>query len=167
MFVVLCGVHTLLSRKWYTSILCTKHSLRQKFNTVVTVLLSALMLAFIGSSALQSQTIFPVFMNVQTLETRKLHTVLAWWLFVLAGVHAGLHWHVVTSAVRQWAGISCRAARLMRLAAVPVVLYAVPPFGNGTWPQNLSDFIPLNTGILTTQWACISLAMRPCLAVLY
>lgn len=130
LFFGLCGFHTFLNRKWYCTIRRKPRSPRQKLNTAINLTLVALMVFFIASSVLQSATLFPFFLDTQTLTTRKLHTTLAWWGFILVGVHVGGHWNRVFGVVRQWMSrVGQNRWASMKLVSLPLLFaYGVHVF---------------------------------------
>ena len=105
LFFVLCGIHIFINRAWFVRCGRSLRSPHQRGNAVVNLALVALLVVFVASSVFQSQTLFPVFFDDQTLGTRKIHTTLAWWGFVLIGIHIGMHWNVISAALRTWTGV--------------------------------------------------------------
>lgn len=127
-FFVLCGLHIFLNRAWFARCGRSLRSPHQRGNTVVNLALVTLLGVFVASSVFQSQTLFPFFLDAQTLDTRKIHTMLAWWGFVLIGLHIGLHGKILSAALRAWTGglLSRAPARVLKKTiALTLAVYGV------------------------------------------
>lgn len=97
-FCLLLAVHTFWNRGWYGNLFTGKYSARRAANTITSLALVAAMAALCVCGVLNSRHIFGFSQFIDGESVRRIHTFAAYWSLVLVGVHAGLHWEMITSA---------------------------------------------------------------------
>ncbi len=97
---VLFIIHHLLNDYWHKNLFKGRYNWARLLGTGVDSLLLILMLALIWSSAVLSRA-FP-FMCFRSSHcfAREIHSIAAYWLFILMGVHIGLHWHMFLQMIK-------------------------------------------------------------------
>jgi hypothetical protein len=98
-------VHTLINWRWYRNIMKGNYSLRRGVNTVLNLLLPAVMATLFLSGVMNSRYVFGFLELNGGMGVRQIHSLAAYWGIVLIGVHAGMHWAMVLGAVRKMAGV--------------------------------------------------------------
>lgn len=93
--------HHILNRKYYTSIFKGRYTPLRVFMLIVN---TALLLSFIATpitGMLMSRYATPLLNGVVgVVWPRKLHLLLTYWSFVLMGLHAGLHFGIITAKLK-------------------------------------------------------------------
>ena len=103
-FGVLGALHMALNRSWYGTILKGKYGARRVLNAGLNLLWPAGAIVLLLSGVISSRHIFS-FLNLQgSLETRQIHSLISYWGIVLLGVHAGLQWDKVLTALKSKGG---------------------------------------------------------------
>lgn len=85
--------------------------------------------ALCGCGILNSRHIFGFSQFIDGESVRRLHTLTAYWCLVLIGVHTGLHWEMITGAIRKPFGSG--GARVV--AVLPARILAAIVVGFGVW----------------------------------
>ena len=93
--------HHILNRKYYAAVFKGRYTPLRVFMLIVN---TALLLSFITTPTtgmLMSRYATPYLNSViGTAIPRKLHLMLTYWSFVLMGLHAGLHFGIITSRLK-------------------------------------------------------------------
>lgn len=125
--IVLFGIHNVLNKRWYGSLL-QKPALRRSPSAVVNVLLVVFVVVLTASSVMHSRSFFAFLPVEKSLETRQLHTTAAYWGLILISLHIGMHWEMVMAAVRKAFGLR-KASRwrdgILRLLAALIAGHGV------------------------------------------
>lgn len=100
---VLFLVHNILNRNWYKSIFKGKYTITRFLNTTVNMLLLLSVICIAISALMISQTLFPAMNFGSAAFGRILHSVSAYWGFVLLALHLGFHWGMIVKAFRNMA----------------------------------------------------------------
>lgn len=105
MFLLLI-VHNTFNRRWYGRIPSEGRRPRGVFNIAVTLLLLVSMLALLVTSVLISETLSDVMSAAGGFTVRQIHTVAAYWVLVMVGIHLGLRWPMIMGVARSLLGIN-------------------------------------------------------------
>ena len=127
MFLLLI-VHNTFNRRWYGRIPSEGRRPRGVFNITVTLLLLVSMLALLVTSVLISEALSDVMSAVGGFTVRQIHTVAAYWVLVIVGVHLGLRWPMLMGVARSLLGIkrpSLFRTMTLRAAAAGVAALGV------------------------------------------
>lgn len=143
---VLFVVHHILNRKWSVSIFKGKYTPIRVFRTVLVVLVLISMLGSMISGIILSRhalAFLPI--NGGQAFARTLHTLSAYWGFVLMSIHLGLHWGTMMnmakrvfkkpSAVRKW------VLRIIAFAISGYGIYAFVKRGVGSYMMLKNQFV--------------------------
>ena len=120
--------HNAVNWRWYRSIFKGKYDFRRVLNTVVNLLLLAMMAALVISGALLSRTVFAFMGFSGEMQIRLIHTSAAYWGLILIGVHVGMHWEMIMAAMLRMTKIteaSMVRTIALRIATAMVVVYGV------------------------------------------
>lgn len=125
-------VHNILNFMWYRNLLKGKYTPYRIFQTVVNLLLFALMISQMVSGIVMSRhvVIFHPMRGGMSLA-RTLHMLGAYWLFILMSVHLGLHWNMIMGMVRKATGITLTSVVhkiLLHMAAAMIFAYGIYAF---------------------------------------
>lgn len=126
--ILLCllfAAHHVLNGGWHRNLLKGRYSARRILLTAVNLLLTLAMVAVAVSAVLVSRHVFDFLGLHMRSAGRRLHMPATMWMFVLTGLHLGLHWSMVVSGLRRAIGgrtgrVTVWAARLL-LAVVSVM----------------------------------------------
>jgi hypothetical protein len=125
---ILFCIHIVLNRGWYVSLFKGGYSIRRMANTAIILTLMALMAVLCVTGILNSHHIFGFSQYFDGGKIRQIHSLTAYWGLVLIGVHIGLHWEVVSAALRKVFGksLDCKSVALtLRGLALLIVGYGV------------------------------------------
>lgn len=121
---LLLAVHNLFHRSWFAGL--AQHGARRgRFNTALTLVLLAGMLALLGSSLVISETLFAGLRLDDDFSARQVHAGIAYWLLLIVAVHLGLRWPLLMAVARKLLGIAQASALrtlLLRLMALGIAL---------------------------------------------
>jgi hypothetical protein len=106
--LVLCllfSIHIVINRRWFTSIFKGAYSFRRMLEIGVNLALVAGMTVLCVTGILNSRHLFGFSQYFDGETIRQLHSLAAYWVMVLIGVHAGLQWEVVLAPLQKisWA----------------------------------------------------------------
>ncbi|MBR6389101.1 MAG: DUF4405 domain-containing protein [Opitutales bacterium] len=85
------GLHAALNFKFFKNIFKEGYSAARILNSSIIAAMALFAIVSLITGALNSQSLFSFLGLDGSLETRRLHAASAYWLFVLAAVHAGLN----------------------------------------------------------------------------
>lgn len=127
MFLLLI-LHNTFNRRWYGRIPREGRRPRGLFNIAVTLLLLAGMLALLVTSVLISEALSDVMSAFGGFTVRQIHTLAAYWVLVIVGIHLGLRWPMIMGVAGGLFGIA-RPSLLrrvaLRAAAAAVAMHGV------------------------------------------
>lgn len=123
-FVTLTLVHNLLSRRWYATIGKGKRTARRIVTTVLNLLLLSATLVLVVSGLANSHDLFPFLRTKTEFLDRRVHAMAAYWVLFLASLHLGLHWSMVTGALRTIFGVT-PPSRFHRFVWRAVVVFLI------------------------------------------
>jgi hypothetical protein len=92
---ILLLVHNMFHRRWYAGLSRRTRQGRGIFNTALTLVLLAGMLALCATSLLISETLFPAIRMADDFAARQVHAGVAYWLLLIGAVHLGLRWSLL------------------------------------------------------------------------
>lgn len=122
--------HHALNRSWSRNILKGRYTPYRVLQTLLVLLIFALMLSQAVSGALLSRhlyTFLPSFGG--TFTARNLHMLGAYWNFVLMSLHLGLHWPVMLAMVKKGTGpLSKAGAAILRAVGGAIAILGVFAF---------------------------------------
>jgi hypothetical protein len=125
---VLFAAHNVLNWRWYRNIFRGRYDFRRVLNTAVNLLLLAAMATLTLSGVLLSRTVFAFLGFGGGMSIRQAHTAAAWWMLVLTAIHVGMHYEMITAAVRRMVKITgesrLRTIALRTLTAL-IAVYGV------------------------------------------
>jgi len=94
MFILLLS-HTVFNRRWWARLPEGPRGRRGLVTIASNVSIAVAMVALLATSVLMSRTVF-AFLPVSGGPTaREIHILAAYWAFILAAVHLGLHWSMI------------------------------------------------------------------------
>ena len=150
--------HHILNGSWYKGLFRGKYSPVRIFQVVVDFLVFLAMLGLMASGVLLSDHVF-AFLPLQggVGLARLMHLVCSHWLFVLTGLHLGLHWGMFLGLARKAFGRT-RPSRLrqvlLNILGGAVALYGAAVFLRRGFPDVL---------FLRTHFAFLDFAEPPLL----
>ncbi len=116
-------MHNVFNRRWYDTIPKARCEARGLFNIAVTFLLLLAMLALLITSALISNALSGILSAYGGFTVRQMHTLAAYWLFVIVSVHLGLRWPLILGVARKLTGISQpNALRTLALRVIAILI---------------------------------------------
>lgn len=123
--VFLFILHNVLNRRWYLALFKGKMNLYRLLNTVVNLLLLAMMLLLSVTAVLISQTLFPMVSLNGNIVAHQLHMMAAYWCFILGSIHLGLHWEMLVGKMCFWLEIGCTSRGIMmsRIFSILIIGY--------------------------------------------
>ncbi|WP_319410879.1 DUF4405 domain-containing protein [uncultured Cohaesibacter sp.] len=99
-FFALLIAHTVFNRRWYASLAKAMQNRRRLITTIINLSLLLAALALLVTSLMISRALFG-FLGLQgDYLARQTHTLSAYWMLVIVGIHLGMHWSMIMSAVR-------------------------------------------------------------------
>lgn len=119
---VLFLVHTALNIGWYKNLIKGPYTVYRTAWTAVNLLLLAAMAGMIISGVLISRHLFTFLPFSGGFTARRLHTLCAYWGFILTAVHVGLHGAMIRGALQK------RLGRMSR-GVLYIVLWAAALYG--------------------------------------
>ncbi|MDJ0932806.1 DUF4405 domain-containing protein [Breoghania sp.] len=127
--LILVVVHTVFNRRWYANLFRKgPKDLRRRLTISINLALVVTVLGLLVSSILVSRFVF-AFMGVDGgFMARQIHTLTAYWILVLGGVHLGMHWTLVLNTVRGLLSIRLDgrvASLVLRRLTVVVALFGI------------------------------------------
>lgn len=126
LFVLLLIVHNITVLRWYAALAKGKWTIRRSYSTAVNALILMLMVTLAVTSVMVSQSLFTAMPINVGYAARDAHVIVAYWALVVMGLHLGLHWSRVVSAVQR--AVPMGSSRLGTIAAHAIAL-AVVAFG--------------------------------------
>ena len=124
---VLFVTHCIINRRWFRNLFNGRYGMRRILNTSVNLGLLAAMLILCVCGIANSDHVFGFLHFTGGMEFRQIHSLMAYWGWVLIGVHAGMHWPVVINAARKLAGI--RGENKPRKAVLRLLAASFAGFG--------------------------------------
>ena len=121
-------VHNLFHRRWFAGLAKGQGARRGRFNTALTLVLLAGMLALLGTSLVISETLFARLRLADDFTARQVHAGVAYWLLLIVAVHLGLRWPLLMGVARKLLGIARpNAVRTLalRLMAIGIAVQGV------------------------------------------
>lgn len=164
-FGVLFIMHTVLNRKWYSSLIKGRYNAVRALALAISSLLLIFTLCSMISGMLVSQRLF-AFTNGSAIEAgRKLHLLSTAWLFLLSSFHMGMHLKFIyNKRLRKW----FRAALCIILSAGAI--YGILTFVERRMWEELFLMIEFqksfDSSIDTAEYIIGSLAVTVMLALL-
>lgn len=102
--ILLCllfAAHHALNGSWHRNLPKARYSAQRILLTAVNLLLTLAMAAVAVSAVLVSRHVFDFLGLHMRAAGRRLHMPATMWMFVLTGIHLGLHWSMVISGLRR------------------------------------------------------------------
>ena len=91
-------LHHILNRKWYKAVFKGKYSpYRIVMTAVNTLMLAAITLTALSGMSMSGHAVPFMYGLINVMTARKLHLAMSYWLFILMGVHIGLHIKAMTA----------------------------------------------------------------------
>lgn len=128
-FCLLLAVHTVWNWGWYRNLFTGKYTVRRAVSAITTLALVAAMAALCVCGILNARHIFGFSHFIDGENIRRLHSLAAYWCLVFIGVHTGLHWEMIMSAIRK--PFCSGGTRIV--AVFPARTLAVIVVGFGVW----------------------------------
>ena len=127
LFVVLLIVHNITVLRWYAALAKGKWTIRRSYSMAVNALILMLMVALAGTSVMVSQSLFTALPINAGYAARDAHVIVAYWALVVMGLHLGLHWSRVMSAVQRAVpmGSSRPGTIVGRFIALAIVAFGI------------------------------------------
>nr|WP_315425823.1 DUF4405 domain-containing protein [uncultured Albidiferax sp.] len=127
MFLLLI-LHNVFHRRWFAALAQKPRARRGKFNTALTFVVLAGMLALLGTSVVISETLFAGLRLDDDFTVRQIHAGIAYWLLVIVAIHLGLRWPLLMAVASRLFGIEEKNAIrtcILRLAAAGIAVQGV------------------------------------------
>lgn len=125
---LLIVVHNVFHRRWFTAPATGPRERRGGFNTALTYVLLAGMLALLSTSLVISETLFADLRLDDDFMVRRIHVGIAYWLLIVVAIHLGLRWPLLMAVARKLLGIvevyPARSA-VLRLIAIGIAIQGV------------------------------------------
>ena len=99
--LLLLIAHNALNFRWYKGLSKGRHDILRIIGTIIDFLLIIFMILLAVSAVMISQELFSVLNFGNFFDGRLIHTFAASWGLLLIGIHLGLHWRMVLSAVNK------------------------------------------------------------------
>lgn len=137
--LVLFISHHILNRKWLLSISKGKYTAYRAVQTVLVIVMFALMVGSMVSGILLSNHIFKwIDISGTYMVARQIHMFCAYWGLVVMSLHLGLHWNiVVVMAGRLWEHPSVIRKWTARLVAAMIAGYGLYAF----YRRQIGDYL--------------------------
>ena len=124
----LVALHCWWNRRWFTTILKGKNSLRRMLNTAI-ILLLVLSVSIICITGLMNSSHVLGFLKLDgNLQARQIHVIVSYWALVLVGIHVGMHWKTITTILSSktgWSASSVAARIGLRFCALLTALSGI------------------------------------------
>ncbi|WP_316859581.1 DUF4405 domain-containing protein [uncultured Cohaesibacter sp.] len=130
-FFVLLIVHVACNRRWFASL--TKVA-RNRHRLVVTLINLSLLVAAVAlmvTSLMISRDLFAFFGMKGDFLARQIHTLSAYWMLMIVGIHLGMHWMMIMGVARELLNITTRNSMrtwLLRAVTVLASVYGIFAF---------------------------------------
>jgi hypothetical protein len=125
---LLVVVHNVFHLRWFNVPSKGPRERRSGFNTVLTYVLLAGMLALLSTSLVISETLFSNLRLDDDFMVRRIHAGIAYWLLIVVAIHLGLRWPLLMAVARRLLGVvEVNAARsaVLRLVAIGIAIQGV------------------------------------------
>ena len=127
MFVLFIA-HHILNRRWFASLLKGRYTPQRILITATSVLILICMLGSMISGIMISRYIFTFIPGGTDESAVTIHTLCAYWGFVLMSVHLGEHWSMILSAAGKHLKPSKLRKWILRSAAYLIAIYGIYAF---------------------------------------
>lgn len=120
--------HNVFNRRWWGAVPRTRREPRSLINLGVTVVLLGAVIALLVTSVLISNALSPLLPPWGGFTVRQIHTLAAYWVLVIVGIHLGLRWPLLMGVARNLFGIRASSALrtlFLRVVALAVALHGV------------------------------------------
>lgn len=134
--------HNVFNRRWYGALSKPTKSVRVILGKMTTIALLASMLGLLATSVIISQTVFSYLPITSTFTVRQLHTLAAYVVLLVVGVHLGLQWPMISGVARQ---------RLGRLLDNRVLRWALRGVAIVIVVRGILSLVKLNVGSKLTM----------------
>lgn len=104
MFALLIG-HNVLNRRWWGGVHHRQNDASGQTSRAVNVCLLLAMVVLVATSIVISQAVFSILPLKSTFIFRQVHTLVAYAVLMIAGVHLGLHWSMIMGIVLARLGV--------------------------------------------------------------
>ena len=120
--------HNILNYRWYRNLTEKKYTFRRYAITAVNLLLILTALVLAVSGILHSKELFGLATeeNDSFAGSWQIHTLAAYWTFVLISVHLGMYWNTISG--KFWPKRSIAVAYVLRAAAAVTALWGIKAF---------------------------------------
>lgn len=126
MFVLLLS-HNVFNRRWWARLPRAARGRPGLVTIASNISIALVMAALLVTSLLMSRSVF-AFLPVSGGPTaREIHILAAYWAFILAAVHLGLHWSMITAVAGRLLRVGSPNA--IRTAALRAVAGAIAAYG--------------------------------------
>lgn len=124
-------MHHVLNHKWLTSVAKGKYTMFRVAQTILVMVVFALMISSMISGILLSNHIFKMIRIPGTYVTAsQIHMFSAYWGFVAMSLHLGIHWNIIIAMIgKLWKKPSTIRKWTARGVAVIAAAYGVYAFG--------------------------------------
>lgn len=127
MFVLFIA-HHILNRRWFFSLFKGRYTPQRILITVISVLILVFMLGSMISGIIISRHIFTFSSGGTDESAVTIHTLCAYWGFVLMSLHLGEHWNMILSAVGKHLKPSVSRKRTTRIIGYLIAIYGIYAF---------------------------------------
>ena len=101
---MLLVTHNVFNGRWYGTLTKPLRSVRATATRTTTAVLLISMLGLLATSVIISQTVLDFLPFTSTFTVRQLHTLAAYLVLLIVGMHLGLQWPVIMGFARQRIG---------------------------------------------------------------
>lgn len=127
-FFGLLFAHVTFNRRWFASLSKATQNRRRFISTVINLSLAVAGSALLITSLMISRDLFWFLGLNGDFLARQIHTLCAYWVLVIIGVHLGMHWVMIMGFARSLLGISTHNGvrrLLLRALTILVAIYGV------------------------------------------
>lgn len=120
--------HHILNHRWICNAAKGRYTPLRIVQTVTAALILACMLGSMISGIIISRYVFDFLKISETPTAVKVHTLCAYWGFVLMSFHLGLHWNMFVSMAQKHLGTSKLRANITRAVGILIAGYGIYAF---------------------------------------
>lgn len=121
--------HHLLNLYWHKNLLKGRYNSIRLIGTVIDILLFVIMVSLAISGVMMSKHIF-TFLHIDSGSgsARVMHLLASYWGFVLMSIHIGLHWNMVSGAIKQTENSAGKCNIFLKVVVAAICFYGIYAF---------------------------------------
>ncbi|WP_319566921.1 DUF4405 domain-containing protein [Cohaesibacter marisflavi] len=127
-FFLLLIAHITFNRRWFASVPKATQNRRRLVTTLINLSLVAACVALLVTSLMISRDLFWFLGLKGDFLARQIHTLSAYWMLVIVGIHLGMHWFMVMGVAKALLKITAKNSPrtwALRGLTILVALYGI------------------------------------------